>query len=120
MDMQGLFEVVERNGTLKDILPGMSQRVALQGINEALQTIHGHSSSDDSSALSTPACLVISLLHQYIVRYLCKRLIQLMTPEALVSNQKKLPLSYIENYLLNQEHFNLKDLLVKCYSLAEA
>ena len=36
---------------------------------------------------------------------------QLMTPEALVLNRKKLPVSYIINYIKYQKHFSLKSLI---------
>ena len=68
--------------------------------------------------LNMPASteLVTELLQQWLVMYLCKRLLQLMTPEALVTSQKKLPNHYISHYLNRQSHFSLKDLIVSYYS----
>ncbi len=118
LDLNSLVEVIETNEKLRDLLPGMSEQAVLHGLSEAFEYLRC-AQEDTSSVLSTPACLVISLLHQYIVRYFCKHLMQLMTPESVISNRRKIPSSYIENYLLHQSHFGLKDLLVKYYSLSE-
>ena len=55
----------------------------------------------------------MALLQQWLVRYLCKRLMQLMTSEAFILYQNVLPSSYLENYLAFQSHFSLKELILK-------
>ena len=55
--------------------------------------------------------LIRSLLVQWLVRYLCKEVMQLMTPEALVLHERQIPASYIHHYLTYQKHFSLKDLI---------
>ena len=60
--------------------------------------------------------LVTVILQQWLVVYLCKRLLQLMTPEALVTNHAKIPGHYISHYLNQQSHFSLKDVVVSYYS----
>ena len=60
--------------------------------------------------------LVHVLFQQWLVMHLYKRLMQLMTPEALVTNHKKIPPYYISHYLNHQCHFNLKDLLVRYHT----
>ena len=55
--------------------------------------------------------LIRSLFVQWLVRYLCKEVMQLMTPEALVLHERQIPASYIHNYLTYQKHFSLKDLI---------
>ena len=62
-------------------------------------------------ALASTTQLIRSLLVQWLVRYLCKVLMQLMTPEAFVLHEHQLPASYIHNYLTYQKHFSLKDLV---------
>ena len=37
---------------------------------------------------SDGACMVTAVVAQWLVRYLCKKLMQLMTPEAIVLNRK--------------------------------
>ena len=60
--------------------------------------------------------LVLSVLQQWLINYMYKRLMQLMTPEALVSNHEEIPSYYITHYLNCQSHFSLKHLLQKCYA----
>ena len=60
--------------------------------------------------------IVITVLQQWLVIYLCKRLLQLMTPEALVTNCKMLPIHYKDHYLNHQSHFSLKNVINKYHS----
>ena len=68
---------------------------------------------DGTTQLSPKGCLVVALLQQWLVRYLCKRLMQLMTSEAFILYQNTLPSSYLENYISFQAHFSLKELILK-------
>ena len=87
---------------------------ATAAINEALHVLHN---SPDPSVRQTPfqfhasSCMVIAVLMQWFVTYLCKKLMQLMTPEALAVHCQVIPHLYIRNYLQFQEHFNLKELV---------
>ena len=57
----------------------------------------------------------MTLLQQWLVRYLCKRLMQLMTSEAFILYRNVLPSSYLENYISFQAHFSLQKLILKYY-----
>lgn len=61
--------------------------------------------------LSVKACLVVTVLTQWLTRLLCKKLLQLMTSEALCMLHRKIPSSFIQHYLNHQHHFSLKALL---------
>ena len=61
--------------------------------------------------MSKEACLAVTVLQQWLIRHLCKTLMQLMTPEAICLQRKKIPSSLINNYLIHQQHFSLKKLL---------
>ena len=63
--------------------------------------------------------MVVALLEQWLVRYLCKRLMQLMTSEAFILYRNTLPSSYLENYILFQAHFSLKELILKYHHALE-
>ncbi len=67
----------------------------------------------------TDALMVIAVLTQWIVNYLCKQLLQLMTPEALAVHYEEIPTPYLENYLNFQKHFSLKDLVERQIGLLE-
>ena len=61
-------------------------------------------------------CLVVMLLQQWLVCHLTKRIMQLMTPEALTEHCTKIPTSYLKNYLIHQAHFSLNRLIIKYHS----
>lgn len=60
---------------------------------------------------------VISIFFQWLTRYFCKCLMQLMTSEALTVHHKNIPLPYIWSYLHEQHHFSLKDLIEKHFRM---
>ena len=82
-------------------------RLAVQSALDTLPRVH----VDSTYTVSPVTQLIWSLLVQWLVRHFCKRLMQLMTPEALVLHEHQLPASYIHNYLTFQKHFSLKDLI---------
>ena len=95
---------------------------ALAVVDEALHVLfHGpHPNERDAPiVVYVDACLVISLLLQWLVRYLCRRLLQLLTPEALVVHSNKIPNVYIQSYLRHQEHFSLTNLVEKQFEKLE-
>ena len=63
--------------------------------------------------------MVVALFQQWLVRYLCKRLMQLMTSEAFILNRNVLPSSYLENYISFQAHFSLQELILKYHQALE-
>lgn len=92
----------------------MDENEAMASVDEALQVLYcfpGPGENLGSISAYTDSCLVISVLQQWLVRYLCKRLMQLMTPEALAIHHHHIPTSYCVNYLLHQVHFSLKELI---------
>lgn len=56
----------------------------------------------------TDTCTVIAIILQWLVMYLCKRLMQLVTPEALVIHNQEIPRYYSQFYMKFQEHFDFK------------
>ena len=67
--------------------------------------------SKDDQKITCEIQFVIALLQQWLVMYMCKKLMQLMTPEALLVNHKKIPTHYISAYLTHQTHFSLHHLI---------
>ena len=74
---------------------------------------------DRATQLSPEGCLVVALLQQWLVRYLCKRLMHLMTSEAFILYWNVIPSSYLKNYLSFQAHFSLKELILKYHRALE-
>ena len=67
--------------------------------------------SKEDQKITPETHFLIKLLQQWLVMYLCKKLMQLMTPEALLTNHKKIPTHYISTYLVHQSHFSLRQLI---------
>ena len=61
------------------------------------------------------SCLVIAIIVQWLIRFVTRKCLQILTPESIVVNAKSLPQSLIKSYFCNQEHFNLKRLVTKSY-----
>ena len=59
--------------------------------------------------------LIIQIIEQLLIRYIIKKIMQLMTPEGIVLNNEIIPQSYIINYLKFQTHFSLKDTISNHY-----
>ena len=95
---------------------------ALAVVDEALRVLfHGpHPNENDAPIeIYVDACLVICLLLHWLVRYLCRRLMQLLTPEALAVHLHKIPKVFVQSYLKLQEHFSLKNLVAKQFEKLE-
>ena len=113
-DADHIFKLVLRDSEFKGVMAKITRENVAAVINEALHVLHN---SPDPSVVNAPleihgsACIVIAVLMQWLVCYLCKRLMQLMTPEALAVHCQAIPNLYVRNYLKFQEHFNLKELV---------
>ena len=97
------------------ILSNLCERtISSSIINEAVDYLVNKS---NASTIPTVACkMVIAFLLQWLVTYLCERLLQLVTPEALIINHKKIPSYYMDVYLNQQHHFKLKELITDYHS----
>ena len=74
---------------------------------------------DKSQSPDDNTSFVTAVLLQWLVTYFCKKLMQLMTPEALLNNHRKIPSHYISAYLNHQNHFSLKEVVTKYQSCLE-
>ena len=90
-------------------------------IDEALSILHDENQAQNEAGaipISLDASIVVCVFQQWVIRYFCKTLMQLMTPEALIHHRKMIPSSYLENYLKYQNHFSLRDVITKsCHML---
>ena len=109
-----------------------------QWVSEAMQLAYEGAPPPDINCedygklgASDEVCMVITLITQWLVRFMCKKLMQLMTPEALILKRKyvkhviclyytmvyslfrSIPRSYLETYLKFQSHFSIKDLIAE-------
>ena len=122
-DAEQLFPLIQSDATFDGILQSFTVDCTHQAVSEAihvLHTAHGPSESRFSSMISQEACLIISILQHWLICHLCKRLMQLMTPEADILYRKQIPGSLINNYLSHQQHFSLKKLINHHYAALES
>ena len=106
-----MFGLIESDPKFKGLLKTMTHEEAVQAVAEAFNTLHtapGPKRQGKQLDLTPEGSLVVSLVQQLLIRLLTKRLINLMPAEAVVLNRKKIPYSYLKNYLRNQAHFSLK------------
>ena len=118
MDAEGVFSLVLNDPEFAAHVEQLTNYDAVQGVSEAMNVLHEVPAPGDTSNqydISVEACLAITVLEQWLVRYLCKRLMQLMTSEALILHRRKIPSSYLESYLSFDVHFSLKELINKHY-----
>ena len=79
-------------------------------VGEALDALH--SSKGIVRIMDEDSCLIIAVIVQWLVRYVTKRLMHLLTPEALVVNAQHIPNVLMKSYFEFQEHFSLKILIM--------
>ena len=118
LDADQLFSIVQH--IYGGVVEQLDCQTVVQAVIEAIDTLHTASELNGYTEVSNEASLVISLLQQWLVRYFCMKLMQLMTPEALILNRNKIPLFYLVNYLTHQNHFSLKKLIQRCYMALES
>lgn len=103
--------LVGRNSKYKRLLQRLESNMILQRVEDAINDLEGNQNIERESSK-----LIIFVMTQWLIAYMCKRLMQLMTPEALVTNYKKIPNFYVKIYLKFQSHFSLTNLIKKYYS----
>ena len=63
--------------------------------------IHGDNNFVRSLGASSGACMVTAVIAQWLVRYMCKKLVQLMTPEAVILKRKYVIIMHLCGYVSN-------------------
>ena len=89
-------------------LDGLEEQLILDAVHKAIDSLVN---DEEHVSVSRTTCMVVAVLQQWLITYLCERLLQLMTPETLIINHRKIPSHYIDIYLNQQHHFNLKTLI---------
>jgi hypothetical protein len=99
----------------KDLV-NLTHQNASQAISKAFQILHSAPEQGEQEALTPEGCQVVSILQQTFVRLFTKKLMNLMTVEAVILYRNRIPSSYLENYLRNQAHFSLKKAITKSHT----
>lgn len=75
-------------------------------VGEALDAMY-----DKSNVTAPDSCLVIAVIVQWLVRYVTKHIMHLLTPEALINNARKIHPLMRKAYFKFQDHFSFKNLV---------
>ena len=115
LDAEHVSNLVYSDPEFHGLLQNITPQGVVQGVAEAMEKLHEAPSPQGGNVpnvgLSPEGCMMVALGVQWLVRHLCKRLMQLMTPEALIVHRKKMDPSYLVNYLKHHSHFSLKVLI---------
>lgn len=112
-----IFEMIthSKDSEFQRILDDLQRGNIVSIVDEAFNCLYNgpHPNSTEMPfGMYTDACVVISIILQWLVMYLCKRLMQLVTPEALVIHNQEIPRHYSQFYMKYQEHFDFKEMLL--------
>ena len=114
LDAQHVSSYVCADPEFKGLLQTLTPQRARLAVAEAMQKLHNApppQGNNPNVGLSPEGCAMVAMAVQWLVRHLCKRLMQLMTPEALIIHRMGISSSYLVNYLRYQSHFSLKTLI---------
>lgn len=116
LDVESMFGLLCSNPDFDTFVSELNDCSALNARDEALHILN-NAQHHETPTISVGACFIISLTLQWMVRHLCKTLLQVMTPEAIVLLDQKIPSTYLTHYLNHQEHFDLKELINQHYQM---
>lgn len=125
LDVKSLFVMLRCSARFDEYMSNLSDDSATAAMKEALDALNSDDPLNSEEAetcqlLSVGACLIVSIILQWTIRHLCKTLMQVMTPEALITFRNYIPSSYIRHYLEHQEHFSLEKLIAMQYNSVQA
>ena len=116
MDSAYLLDIAACDTEFNGLLENIKVREAGEAVAEAFNSLHSDAHLQGQLYLTPMGCLVVSLLQQLLVRLLIKRLMNLMTAEAVILHRNKIPHSYLRNYLNCQAHFGLNEVIKKYHN----
>ena len=139
-DFKGIAQAIQENRyseeDLKMFVHEAVDHLHLAPSPQSCKTDYGYIAVGD---ISSESCFVVMVFVQWLVQYMCKHLLQLMTAEALTLHRKcvfvwfvqsvwwtsddnfpscrQIPLWCLNTYLRHQSHFCLKNLIEKNLSV---
>ena len=111
-DAVHIFHLIVCDPKFEGLLQTMLHEEAMQAVADALNLLYAAPAPHEEGGqldLTPEGCLAVSVLQQLLVCLLTKRVMQLMTTEAVILNRNKIPHSYLNHYLNCQAHFSLKE-----------
>ena len=113
-DTEHIFNLVLCDPKFDDLFKTLTHKEAMHAVTDAFNLLYKTSTPEEDISnldITPEGCLAISLLLQFLVCLMSKRMMQLMTPEAVILNRNKIPLFYLNHYLRFQAHFSLKEVI---------
>lgn len=108
-----IFEMImySNDPEFQRILHNLKSKNIIAIVDEAFNCLYNGPhprNAKEEFGIYTDTCTVIFVIMQWLVMYMCKRLMQLVTPEALVIHNQEIPRYYSQFYMKFQEHFDFK------------
>ena len=92
--------------TIMDDLEMKTEDEVITLVNGVFQVLN-----DPNEQASGEVCLIITVMSHFLIRYFCRCLMQVLTPEGLALRHESIPQSFCKHYMDHQEHFSLKKLI---------
>ena len=108
MESTILFDMLLKDTGFSEILD-QSEFDVKSAVGKALDALHN--SKIEVRPMDENSCLIVAVIVQWLIRYVTKHLMHLLTPEALIVNAKHIPSVLMKSYFEFQEHFSLKILI---------
>ena len=109
-----LNQLLLKNSKFAGILKAITTiKQANQYIHDAFSFLVCPPSAHD---LSIGSCFVVSLAQEILIYVLIRRVLQVMTAEAIILHQKEIPTAIRDHYLRFQSHFSIKGIITKYLS----
>lgn len=118
-DTEYVINLLKCDTQFEGLISKMTHQEAMVAVVEAFDSLCSSPETQQVKPkyLTPKGCLVVFLVQQLLVRLFTKRLMQLMTTEAIILYKDKIPHSYLENYLHCQAHFSLKNVISKYHTI---
>ena len=117
LDTNHIFNLIKIDKKYANLLRNLPYREGMIAVTHALNLLYSAPPPGEEWGqrdLTPDGCMVVSILEQFFIRLFTKRLMNLMSAEAVILNRNKIPCTYLENYLSFQAHFSLKMAIENC------
>lgn len=120
MDATDVYNLV-CDPKFEDLLQNLKHCEVKQIIADAFNVLYSATGPPEKRehaaiGLHPEGCMVVTLVLQLLVRLFIKRLMNLMTTEAVILHRNMIPSFHLKNYLGNQAHFSLKEIIANYHT----
>lgn len=123
LDAEHICSLIEYEQQFAERIKTLTHQEVKEAVIETFNLLFsapGPHNADCEVYLTLEGSVIVSIVQQILIRLLTKRLMNLMTAEALIVNRNKLPSIYLWHYLSGQAHFSLKDTITNYHGTLRA